>query len=308
MTGTGTCKNCSGIESCSKYCPIRAGENIVKFVNEMDKAETNIGEFRSHTIDKRKETLVVYGMILEKSANPVDVLKIMPQSGMSIKGKLSDCWGMTPGQILRSYLAYKELPKGAQNSELDVFKKFNSPKIVPTPFKIGSDIEIVSVTGGKKHKTLTKVQCIKWHIDESGNIQGEIFTDSVNIESGTKAKVNIEDYGVTWTLPNIERNLKASDIDRKVIKMNGYGLISPIEIQSENGIMALDGQHIYASKSDGMYIVGNWEPTGMSTITDKKYLNNNKSYEKIKSILKFVEKHKRFIVPYGLGKTNHISI
>ena len=304
------CKKCIGISECNKYCPISAGKNIANFIDDIDKTDTNIGDFRKDNPNK-PETFVIMGIMLEKMSSPINIMKLLPSTGISIKGKLSDNWSLSPTQILKTYLDYTSVPKNEQQAAIDNLKRFNSAKVIPTPVKVGTDIEVTHVgSDNKKRKTVVNVRAVEWRLDlETGNLNGLIYTDISNSNTGAKLKLNMEDYGSSWILPNIERNLKTAEIDRAAIKMLGTGLILPIEICSSDGVIVLDGQHMYLVKSDGAYIIGTWGQSGMVENTEiTNSLISNKSYRKVKSIIKFVEKHRRFIIPYGLSSTNKITI
>lgn len=305
------CQSCCGIESCTKYCPIRVGENIVNFVNNLDCVETSIGDIRTNNRGNSNETLIVSGYMLEKGSNPIDIITVLSNSGSVLQGKLTDYLGMSPSQLLRAYTNYKELSKVVQNKAVEDLKKFNSNKTIPTPFKPGADIEVM-YTGfdGKSRKITTNANLIKWTLDKNGVLRGIIIADVGRNEDGSSyAKLKLSEYGTTWFLPNIERNLKTSDITREAIKMTDIGLILPIEVNSGDTTIAVDSQHMYINKNGVDFIIGNWTSSGMSVYSEfSSKLAKDKAFKKMESYLKFIEKHRRFIIPYGLIAPNIINI
>ena len=308
------CNPCSTLDECLKYCPVRAGENIVNFVNNISSntVESHIGDFKYMEIDKRQKTLVVLGYILENGCSPTDIMKVLPDKGFNIKTKFNDYWGMTPTQILKAYTVYDGRSKAVQNRATEDLKRFISPKIIPTPLNIGWDIEVVSKGfDNKLRRVMTEIRMIRWELDvEDGEIKGIIYADVGKTEDGsTIAKLKLSDYGTIWTLPNIERNLKTSEITREAIKMYDNGLIAPIEVTDGIDSFALDSQYMYQIKPDAIYVIGKWDNSDIveySGVNDK--IHDSKAYKKIKSYIKFANKHRKLIVPYGLGKVNKIEV
>lgn len=315
MVGTESfiCNPCKGTENCKKYCPVKAGENIVNFVNGISNStvETKIGELQSERLNGKNNRLAVTGYMIEKGALPIDLLTVFPKDGITIKSKFIECWGMTPAQILKSYMIYANKPKEVQNKAIDDLKYILSPKIIPIITNIGSDIEVcITDFSGKKKKVITTVKMLKWTLDiKGGDLKGIIFAEVNKLEDGSNlAKLSMGDYGNTWTLPNLERTLKTSEIDRNSIKMYDVGLIAPIEIISKSTYLAVDNSYAYQVKNNEIYVIGEWKDKSLKYYADTDSLLNDKAFNKLEAISKFVSKHRRFIVPYGLGKPNKIEV
>jgi hypothetical protein len=230
---------------------------------------------------------------------------------MAVQGKFENYMGMTPTQLLKEYTKYRGISKNSQNKAVEELNKVNSNKIVPDTIKIGSEIECKYTGGdGRQHKATAKVNMIKFSVNESGRLVGTIMVDAGRFESSsTKVKLKYSEYGETWTLPKLEQNLKTSDITREIIKMNDNGLIHPIEISDGKNTIAIDSQHMYLVESKNCFIVGNWESSKIkisSEYADK--VENTKAYKKFKQCLTYIDRHRRFIVPYGLSSANHIDV
>ena len=307
------CSSCSGLNNCTKYCPIRVGENIVNFVNNLDCMETSIGEFREDTAGKPgNKSLVVNGIMVEKGSTPINLMIRIEYSGTAIQSKMIDFLGMTPAQCLKTYTTYCKLNDQVQRKALKDFQRFNSNKIIPTPFKPGADIEVNHIGFDGKPKTVTtNANLTKWMIDkETGRLTGVIIARVGKTEDGSDyVKPKLSEYGINWFLPNIERNLKTSEITREAVRMNDIGLILPLEVSYGDVTLAVDSQHLYLNKNGYDYIIGTWGPNGM--VENKEYtssIDSNKAYKKMKSFMKYIEKHRRFIIPYGLAVPNHIDL
>ena len=187
----------------------------------------------------------------------------------------------------------------------------NSNKTIPTPFKPGTDVEVIYTEfGGKSNKIATNANLIKWTLDKSGVLRGIIIADVGRNEDGSSyAKLKLSEYGETWFLPNIERNLKTSDITREAIKMTDIGLILPVEVRSKDTAIAVDSQHMYINKNGMDFIIGDWTASGMKVYSEfSSKLTKDKAFKKMETYLKFIEKHRRFIIPYGLAEPNVINV
>ena len=311
-----SCENCIGLESCLKYCDIRVGENIVNFVNGIDSVESKIGEIHSgkdfggFSDIKATDIFMTTGITLHKNYSPTNVITKAPTNGMVVQGKLGNCDGKSPIQLLKKYTSYCKLPAHVQNKAADDLKKFNSNRVIPTPFKAGTDIEVVHKGfDGKTTKTLTTVEQIKYNINTAGALEGMILADVGRTDTGSSyAKVKLSEYGTSWFLPNLERNLKTSEITYEAIRMNNMGLIDAIEVTDGTNTIAVDSQHMYLAKKGSITIIGDWGDSGMKENPEiMGAVTKTKAYKKMKTYMRFIEKHRRFIIPYGLSEVNKIQ-
>ena len=312
MDNKKSCESCTNIEGCLKYCDIQMGKSIIDFVNGIDCIETKIGDFRDPTGSLDKGTVYqVTGIELVKGAANIDIITVLPSSGLSVQNKLSDYKGQTPTQYLKKYLVHCNMSKQVKDKSSEDLRKFNTFKIIPTPFHIGTDIEVVYTGFDKKsHKTYTNANMIKWALDENGKLCGYIIADIGRDEVGAKyTKVKLCDYGKTWFLPNIERNFNTSELKYDAIRMTNIGLIDPIEIHNKGLVLAMDSQHIYYIDDEDILIIGEWAAEGMKLHTGvSPKITKSPAFKKLKEISKFVEKHRRFIIPYGFAKSNIIEV
>lgn len=307
------CTKCTGIDSCNKYCECKVGENLVNFINNIDSIETSIGDFRKDSTGK--STYVVSGYAVEHGdmLHPIDILVSFHDLQMRASGKFKEFMGKTPGQCLMAYTEQQNLSKPIQLKALDDFKLFNSNKILPAPFRPGADVGVTYKGFEGKLKThTTSVKQMRWNINkETLNLEGFFIADVGRNESGsTHEKFNFRDYGITWTLPNLERNLKTADIRYEAVKMDDIGFIKPLElISSDDTAIAVDCRHMYFCSKGIDLIIGSW--IGREMVENEEYsalVKNNKAYKKVKHYLMFLERHKRFIVPYGLVEANTIKV
>lgn len=305
------CEPCKGLDKCTTYCPIRAGENIVNFVNEVlqKSTETRIGEIRQDRINGKQESVVVIGMIQDSKTSQADIMIQMPKNGIILRNKFNDFWGISSTQMLKSYLNYIEKDKTIQMKAIEDLKRFNSTKVMPLTVQLGDDIEVNINENGKNFRELSKVKVLKWKIDkDTSQLKGYIYVESKRSMTSALA-LDITDYGVTWTLPNIERNIKTADICREAIKMNEYGLIHPIEVIGSDCSIVLDSQHMYHVKNDVATIIGDWSE---GIIVDNQKLPKGilscPAYNKMMNLSKFASKHRKYIIPYGLSSTTKINI
>lgn len=296
------------------YLGVEAGRNLVRFINGIDMAETNIGETRQDHIDNRKY-FVVSGYIIEKGAAPVDILTAVEKYKVRSDPKFSNFGGITPQTVLRQYTESAGFPKEAFTLALDQFAKINSNKILPIPFRPGTQCKIAHKDfKGLAQTTLTEIDEIKWIPDNSpemgGKLVGTIICEVKVTDDGKKcAKAFLRDYGRTWTVPSLEGGLKAAEITRDAINMTDLGFILPIVASDDVNTVAIDGYHMYSISKGYSYIVGTFTEKGL--VEDKELVSKikgSKAYEYIKKIEKFVERHSRYILPYGLCEPYRVDL
>lgn len=306
------CTNCTGTDKCNKYCALQAGTNLVDFINGVDIIETQIGELREDSRTK-KLGLIVSGHIIETSGAPTYVLSDLSTS-IDISGKFISYKHLAPQQILRTYLDSLDISSEAKENTLKTFKLFNSNRLLPLPIKPGAECEIVySDNTGKKTTISTKVSSVRWGSDkQTGKLNCFIhcIVDKGIFENNTRVvKIPIVEYGENIKLPQLERTLKSSEMDRDLIKMNSVGFIKPIVVTDDKFSLGVDNQHLYRITDTSVFIIGNWKNGKLVDFQGgTEPIQKSKAYKKIHNGMNYIEKHKRFIVPYGLFESNIIDL
>lgn len=305
------CSNCTGPEHCNKYCALQSGINIVNFINGIDVVETQIGELRSDG-PNNKTNLIVSGHIMELGASPTYILSDL-KTIIDVSGKFAQDSGISPLQALKSYLDTLDYPEDVKYEAIKTFKKVNSNKLLPVPIKPGAECEItVEDSNGKKVTSKSKVIIIKWVADKkTGKLNCTVFCtlDKSAMENTKFAKIPITEYGESIRLPQIEHSLKSSEIDRSMIQMNSLGFIKPIVVSDNNMTLAIDGQHLYRINDDKIFIIGSWKSGKIVSFQgDLEAVTKTKAYKKIHNCINYIERHRRFIVPYGMLEANKIKV
>lgn len=306
------CGNCVGSANCNKYCDIQIGINLVNFISGVDTCETKIGEFNK---DSRtgKITYICSGHILENSSNPAYILSDL-QTNIDASGKFITCGGLQPQQIMQNYLNTISAPQEAKDAALMQFNKFNTLKVLLVPFKPGIECEVTIDSNGQAKNSPAKVHSLKWQADkQSGKIscivicsvdKSTLFDNAVKL-----VKIPITEYGTSLRLPHVERTLKSSEIKREVIKVTDLGVIRPILVKDGKTTLAIDGSHLYKIVDTRVFIIGNWQNGKIVDVNaGLQQVKETKAYKYIKSTLGYIEKHKRFIAPYGVFVENIIQI
>ena len=127
--------------------------------------------------------------------------------------------------------------------------------------------------------------------------------------TGRMIHIPIVNYGTKIRIPSLERTLKSSELDRELIRMAPVGFIKPIVIEDSEYILALDGKYMYRITNDTACIVGMWKnSTLVSFMNGIESLSKSKAYKKLMNGIKYIDKHRRFMVPYGLFECNKINI
>ena len=305
------CSSCVGTDKCSKYCVLRAGSNLVNFVNGIDVVETQIGEFRKGGFDSKINSLIISGHMIESGGSPTYILTDLSTS-IDISGKFNTDNGMTPVYILKSYLESIKMDKEVIDASLKTFKRVNSNKLVPVPLKPGAECEVTyQDANGKEVTSVCKVKMIKWTTDKkTGKIECTVLCP---VEKGLIEekclKIPLTEYGTTIRLPHLEHTLKSSEIDRELLVMTHMGFIKPIVVSDGKYEVAIDGQYLYRIIDGKATIVGTWQNGKIVDVHGGlDLISRSKAYKRIKNALTYIEKHKRFIAPLGLFEANSISV
>lgn len=307
------CATCNGLDKCNKFCDKHLGTNLVNFINGIDVIETAIGDFRENARTKKIE-YIISGHILENSSNPTYILSDLSTS-IDASGKFISCSGKTPQQILRAYLDTLDMPAEAKTNTMNTFKKFNSSKLLPVPLKPGSECEITYTDNNdKKVVRDARIGSINWNSDkESRKLKCTILctVEKTGIfDNGSKViKIPITDYGDKIRLPQIERTLKSSEIDRDLIHMTDVGFIKPIEVADDKYKLAIDNSYLYRIVDSRVFVIGTWRNGKLVAIENGiEPIAKSKAYKKIHNALGYIDKHRRYIVPYGLFEINSIKV
>lgn len=307
------CNNCIGIDKCNKLCELHMGYGLLSFIKGIDFIETAIGEFREDYKSKKIE-YIVSGHMLENVGNPTYILSDLTTS-IDASGKFTSCDGKSPQQILRAYLDSIGIDNKVKESALDTFRKLNGNKLIPFPLKPGAECEITyKDNNGKTNNTSCKIQIIRWMTDRAtGKIKCEVICavdKNVAFETNSKmVSIPLTEYGHNIRLPQLERTLKSSEMDRDILQMTDIGFIRPIEVSDEKFVVALDSCFLYRVVDKRVFIIGAWRGNKLEDYNKgMDQVSKSKAYKKIANALSYIERHRRFIAPYGLYECNKIDV
>lgn len=312
IVSSSKCDSCPGISDreCNKYCDARVGQNIVNFVNSLDKIKVSIGDFVMEKDGTYK--YAVTGIILENSTfdSPTNLLSDISKLKMAKSDKLRGSLDLTSQQALLAYTKSQNLGQEVTQKALDDLKLFNSKKIIPVVIKPDTEIEIEIIGIDDKPKRLsTYVLFSSWELsEESGELEGYLVVKLKKDQLGiSENKFMLTDYGKTWRIPNFEVNLKTTEIRYDIVKRNALGLINPLEVQHGQYRIVVDCSYMYCIVNGSIHIIGIWGSNGMVENRELvKTLKNTKAYKQIKSYLPFLSIHRRFIMPFGMAETNKV--
>lgn len=149
----------------------------------------------------------------------------------------------------------------------------------------------------------TEISSVRYEIDkETGNLKCYILTERIGANN-KRARVSIEEYGVSLFLNEIDKYTTCGDWERKLVRFDSLGYIHPVEINFGATRVIVDGTFMYEIVNGVTCIVGQWNNSDEMEILEdlpvkqKKRLKDN---EDLQNGLKFIAQHRRFIAPYGL--------
>lgn len=296
-------------QNCSGHCALNTGYSLAKFLHEVDRVESSIGELVKAS-SKKGDYLLVTGMQVDSAYNPARILG-SAQSGISRAKKFSNPWGVSTSSLLRDCCKIAGIPNEAElGAELTALESY---KMLLTPIKPGMQCEVYveeptsdgqGTTLKKKHSV---IEYIKWATNsETKQVECFIITEVIEANANKRARVAIEDYGKLLLLTDLERSLSATaEKAHKLVHMTNFGAIQPIEVTTGKGnSLVLDNTYLYSVTFDQAMIVASWE--GTKLVGDKEFqrISKNSLYKLIQDYLPYIVQHRKYIAPYGVVNTN----
>ncbi len=294
-------------QNCSKHCQITVGDNLVRFLREIDTVESKIGDFASGS----GSPLIVSGMQLDPTGNPAYILSDISVS-IDISKKFGAAFNKSAMAILNEYIRLVDPPD--KNELREKLKNMDSNKILIVPIKTHSNCEVLVPIGrdNKVQETIknTNVSAIKWESNQKTNtLECSILTDVIEGLVTKRAKIKIEDYGTKLKLTDVERVINSSEADRTLIKMTRFGYIRPIAItdKKKNGII-IDNTYMYLLDGETIKTIAYWEKNTLVGEETFKDIEKSALFKKVKKSLNYIGQHRRFIAPYGLVDCNIVEV
>ncbi|MCL4417392.1 MAG: hypothetical protein M1365_11960 [Actinobacteria bacterium] len=298
-------KDAQKIKEVTKYCIESAGEALNHFINNIDVVESDIGNYRNSSRESGINMVVIstQTLVLYFVAHLLSTLDV----GLEVNSQFNEFMGKTPVQILKGYLNKNN--EGCSDT-LEKLKGIISNKHVLVPFKPDTEC-IISIESSNIKSKAIKISSVIWKMDrETNKFQGKIliYVKSIGKNSGVY-KLPFEEYGKSFKIESIERSIKNSNIDRESVKFNRFGIINPLVINDGRNEIALDCCNLYIILNNSVNIIGKWGINGTINETDEAIsLHKTKAYKYLKTNLDYIEKHKRFIAPFGLVESNKIRL
>jgi len=303
----GICK--CGQENCKGLCEYAVGRRLATFLNEVDTVQTSIGE-----IDNKysKGTLIATGIKIYRDGTASTVLKELKDISIPMEQRFNGYNNKNVRLILREYINASGCNNGREL--LTKLKEIEENKLVLMPFKVRQLCDVIHIrqsnnkeVNGEKVECRTEIQCVKWAIDDSGKLHCALVTTINDPDSGKKIVLKLEDYEERFKLVNLERATVSGKTQEKIIRMTRFGFIKPIEINHKDNIIIIDNCSLYAKYKDEGDIreIANW--SGNKVVYAEK-IKDTKLEQFVNANVEYINKHRRWIAPYGLHETNKIDI
>lgn len=312
IIGVPECKSCTGLDNCNKYCIKRAGKNLADFMVGIETVETEIGEMRKPS-KPGDSTLTVIGHQIDGESPTYILQELSGNTKINLAGKFNKFMEKNATSVLKAYTDTldQEIYKDRIAEVTDLIKKLNSNKAFAVPFKLRTDVSaIIKDAQGRDKKVSGTIGQLLWKTNkETGRVEGKVLVRYYHPMRGSKSTwIPFNDYGKLLTLTDLERTLKASEVQPEFIQMTDVGFIRPIVISDRNIVIAVDCKHKYLISGDTTVIVGSWGEKGMVDHSNVELINKSKAHKKLESIIKYIENHRRFIAPLGLIGENKIQL
>lgn len=293
----GLCK-----EKCDRHCILTVGDNMVRFLREIDTIESKIGEFSNDDLSS-KTKYIISGMQIDYTGNPTYLLADI-STPIDVSKKFGSALSKTAMSLLNDYIKASEIEDGQELK--DKLRKIENNKllIVPVKPKMNCEVLIKNEKEGKSKEVLksTHIDIVKWlNNSKTNTLECMIITDVIEGASGKRCKVNLEEYGDRFRLSDIERSMTNSDVDRGLIKMSRFGYVRPVALvdKNKNGVI-LDNTYMYLVDGDNIKTIAYWDKNELKGEEIYKEMTKTILYKKIKKNLNYIWQHRRFMAPYGL--------
>ncbi len=297
---TSICEN-----KCDKFCQYIVGDNLVRFLREIDTLPSQVGE--------RTGDYIISGAQIDATGNIVNILSDVSES-INITQKFRSTLEKSAMAILTAYL---KMTNAADADELrSKLTKIDNNKLLMLPIKPGMTCEVAveasSKDGAKKESfKSSKVETIKWFNSKlTKEFECVIFTEVIDTNGNKRAKISLEEYGEKIKLTDIERTFAEAEIDRSLVKMTRHGIIRPLCVTDvRNTGIIIDNTYMYKIEHGTITLLASWV-NGELVGKEKEFIEIQKTpqYKRIKKHIKFISQHRRFIAPYGLVDTNNIKV
>lgn len=188
------------------------------------------------------------------------------------------------------------------NDAASIVRKINSYKYVLIPFSMDKRFNVIN------DRILNKrapINSIEWKLEDSEII---MYLNIKSLESGKIIKRPISEYNKSIWLDNdiIGIALASEEISKSIIDIGNSGAIRTIHINTGIGFdIVIDNMYIYKVIGDDRYIAGYWDSNDICYIDSEvcSFIENNLVRTK-----RVVAMHRKYIIPYGLCKTNNVNV
>lgn len=293
-------------KKCDSYCALAAGDNIARFLREVDVVESKIGD-----IADTSSKLLVTGMQLDETGNPTHLLSDISTS-VDVTQKFCSLFNKTALSLLNEYIKETDVVDGDELRDKLRKIEVNKLLILPIKPKMGCNVTIEEEEKGGKTKTqvkATNVASIRWQTNiKSHMLECLIVTDIIDGRENKRYKVNIEDYSDKLRLVDIERFIN-NDIDRNIVRMSRFGYVKPIAFLDEKRCgLAIDNTYMYLVDGSKATIIASWDKKDLKGGGIFNDISKTVLYNRIKKDLNYIWQHRRYIVPYGLAECNVVAV
>lgn len=295
-------KDLNILDNCITYGELEAGKALANFISSIDTVTSDIGEYRKG-LRHKEPTLIVTGLRVDYLGTPIHILSSL-DTDLDIREKFKQFMGKPPVQLLNGY--FNNSSEHSDEYKKAVLAKFRSlvnNKQLVVPFKPTEEC-IVTVGNEKKYSNLdTKILSVLWGMDkETKKFDGKILVNIDNIGNKSRVyKLPLETYGDKFKIASIERSMRTSSMDRRTVSMTCFGFAKPVIIKDKNISLAVDGSNLYMILNNKVIILGSWGGRdGLMDSEVAKTLKSHDAYKHLKNNIDYIEKHRRFMAPYGL--------
>lgn len=300
---------CIGVNNCSRYCTRHLCYSAEQFFRGLMATQSDIGKLE-RTKDSDVSNIIVHGHIIDRDYN---VNRLMTSVGINIvrENRFNPVCGESLSSVMKTYLS-NEYPDNEEyvTKFIEVIRDINTSKKLIIPIKFKEKYSLDVYEDGEFIDTVTGVfYHLCWRTNrKTGKLDMTVTFEQRGNEYCHRYQVyNITDYMRTFR-PSMSNTLIHAPKDmNKLIKMNKFGMIHPVEIRDKNTRLILDGSFIYCGGTDTS-VVGHWGDDGFHILKQFDSLIKTEAYNTLITGFAVLKEHRKLIAPYLLIDSNIVEV
>jgi len=278
-----------GRKNCNGFCKINTGYKMISFLDGIVLKSTNIGEMEEDSSEGKYLTCV--GNQYFKDDETGKLLKdytkypgIIKENVFNIASEIKECLEAYGNAHHIDVTKYIKMVRGLSDY-----------KQVIIPFEICGRAKILE-DGNKRE---CKISYIKWLVEDDSYIHCKVAVKTYDRKTTVK---DLESFGESLTVSSIILEDAPEEV-LKAIKMNKFGYMQPIIIQTED-----ESERIIIDNKSIYYVHNNILKSIENDTELKNEIKNAKLKRFVNKSLLHIRLSRTKMCPYGIGHATTVNV